>query len=521
MTRRTPAQYDWSALEFDETILSKHFASPRRLKIAFVVAHHSTILGTGTGAANSTMYNVWQNREASAHYGVDGNFVRQFVWDADAAWSTANTTGNHAGISIEHANSALAPSWTIAETTWKNGARLAAHLHKTYNLGRPVKDKTLRKHSSFFATACPGPFMNTIWAQYVAEAQRVYDEITGVKPTPAPPVEPPAAVVYDRLDPASYFEGVVGPHVTWLGERLNVWRAAYGLPSLYATGPGPDLGPKDNAGVKWFQETVLEAEGKGADGWPGVVTLRRLGETPAAPNKVAPAKPAVVLRAPNTTAPKSLPSSMVKMFHIGTGDWYPAGDSIVGLEATEALGLHWNDMDSHLTKDLVWVFGHWSDIKRDHYILPAWFTKKYGKSPKIENVLWEDLKQLRTPEKVFRGVSQTFRYVDAAEVFAWLATHPTVNVAMELKGSPAFVDPENFRRLHQLAVASGIDPATRLLVMSQPPWGDAYLLKMFKAAHPYFRTAIQRLGWKKPANYAAMEPYIDYVRSGNWGSKTR
>src|SRR5690554_6920800 len=109
MARRTPAQYNWSAVQFDERILRKHFTAPRRQKIAFVVAHHSTIVGKGTGSANDTMYNVWQSREASAHYGVDGDYVMQFVWDSNAAWAVGNTTGNHAGISIEHANATAGP----------------------------------------------------------------------------------------------------------------------------------------------------------------------------------------------------------------------------------------------------------------------------------------------------------------------------------------------------------------------------------------------------------------------------
>lgn len=189
MTRRSPAQYDWSKQQFDERILSKHITSPRRSKVAFVVAHHSTMRGRGDGKVNSEMYNVWQNRQASAHYGVDGDYVMQFVWDKNAAWSTANSNGNHAGISIEHANSSLGPKWTISERTWKNGARLAAHLHVTHKLGRPVGGKTMRRHSDFFATACPGPFMASIWSQYVKEAQAEYDRITK-SPAPKPPPMP-------------------------------------------------------------------------------------------------------------------------------------------------------------------------------------------------------------------------------------------------------------------------------------------------------------------------------------------
>lgn len=194
MTRRKPSEYDWSKLQFDETILTKHFTAPRRQKIQFVVAHHMIVLDKdiNTDDALDACWDIWQKREASAHYGVDGKFIRQYVWDGNAAWATANSSGNHSGISIEHANITLDQTGTkndykVSETTWKNGAKLAAHLHKVYKLGRPTSTGfgtggTLRTHQSFFATACPGPFFREIWTDYVKEAQRVYDEITKTTP---------------------------------------------------------------------------------------------------------------------------------------------------------------------------------------------------------------------------------------------------------------------------------------------------------------------------------------------------
>lgn len=191
MTRRAPAQYDWDAQEFDERLMTKHFTAPRTKKVAFIVAHHMTVKDSTNGAANNKCYDIWQTREASAHYGVDNDYLMQFVWDKNAAWACADTTGNHAGISIEHANSSLGPKWEVSEKTWKNGAKLAAHLHVTHKLGRPKSTGfgtggTLRTHRSFYATSCPGPFFETIWAKYVAEAQRVYDEITGEHPATCP-----------------------------------------------------------------------------------------------------------------------------------------------------------------------------------------------------------------------------------------------------------------------------------------------------------------------------------------------
>lgn len=183
MARRKKTEYDWSKLEFDETILTKHFNQGRSGgRIQFVVVHHMATLGDGKGKALDACHTTWQTRKASAHYGVDGSTVRQFVWDSNAAWHSGNETGNRCGIGIEHANASLGPEWKVADQTWKTGARLAAYIHLVHQLGRPVKDGTIRKHSSFKATACPGPFIDARWDAYVKEAQRVYDELTGKAP---------------------------------------------------------------------------------------------------------------------------------------------------------------------------------------------------------------------------------------------------------------------------------------------------------------------------------------------------
>lgn len=191
MTRRTPAQYDWSKLLFDETLLTKHYTSMRTFEKRYVVVHHMTIIGDGKGKALDGCWNTWQKREASAHYGVDGDLVRQYVYDKDYAWSTGNTRGNLYGISIEHANASGKPDWRVADDTWRTGARLVAQIHVAYKFGRPVAGETLFQHSDFFATECAGPYLGKkIWAEYVAEAQRVYDEITGTAPKPTPKPKP-------------------------------------------------------------------------------------------------------------------------------------------------------------------------------------------------------------------------------------------------------------------------------------------------------------------------------------------
>ena len=252
IARRTRSQYNFNTCEFDDLRLPAswgRFTSPRRYKIRFIVVHHMVIRDTDPNddEALEKCRNIWRTRPASAGYGVDNDFIAQFVSDADAAYATADSEGNHAGISIEHVNKTLneagsANDYLISEKTWKTGAKLAAYLHKLYNLGRPVKNVTLRKHSSFFATACPGPYFDKIWNDYVLEAQRVYDGIgrhIDTTPPPAPkpvPVPKPVPKPVPSPKPEASMPVVTGLHWNVAGSDVV---NGYGAANDYR---GDDLG---------------------------------------------------------------------------------------------------------------------------------------------------------------------------------------------------------------------------------------------------------------------------------------
>jgi|GEM_PF-5942539 len=79
----------------------------------------------------------------------------------------------------------------------------------------------------------------------------------------------------DKMDPASYYLGAVGPHVTWLGQRL----VAHGFGGHYTTGPGPTFTKTDQAAVREFQ-LAQKWKGKDADGFPGRQSLTILAADP-------------------------------------------------------------------------------------------------------------------------------------------------------------------------------------------------------------------------------------------------
>lgn len=174
---------NWENIEADENlILNKHFTPGRAGTINKIVLHHN--------AGNLTIrgcYNVWQDREASAHYQVqsDGR-IGQLVWDKDTAWHAGDFNANATSIGIEHADCQTRP-WKISDACLENGAHLVAALCKYYKLGRPTWMKNVFPHSHFSATECPASIAGSQNAAYMKRAQQWYDAMMKGSSAPAAP----------------------------------------------------------------------------------------------------------------------------------------------------------------------------------------------------------------------------------------------------------------------------------------------------------------------------------------------
>lgn len=172
---------NWENIEADENlILNKHFTPGRAGTINKIVLHHN--------AGNLTIrgcYNVWQDREASAHYQVqsDGR-IGQLVWDKDTAWHAGDFNANATSIGIEHADCQTRP-WKISDACLENGAHLVAALCKYYKLGRPTWMKNVFPHSHFSATECPASIAGSQNAAYMKRAQQWYDAMMKGSSAPA------------------------------------------------------------------------------------------------------------------------------------------------------------------------------------------------------------------------------------------------------------------------------------------------------------------------------------------------
>lgn len=210
--KREPKDYNWEKLEFNETLLLPRNFNKRTGRVQFFAIHHMIILNREVSgrSANQRCYDTWikEGRPASAHYGVDGDYVDQFVYDRNAAWANANYWANHNSIAVEHANATLdlpgtANDYVIDERTFFNGARLVAHGHILFGL-TPKLNSTVRRHSEFTSTACPGPYMNRNWNRYFDTMHDIYSTVkagrnieTPSKPVPSNPQ--PAKVSISKI----------------------------------------------------------------------------------------------------------------------------------------------------------------------------------------------------------------------------------------------------------------------------------------------------------------------------------
>jgi N-acetylmuramoyl-L-alanine amidase len=196
---------DYYKLLPDKTrLLTRHFNRGRAgIKPNLIVRHHFAGIGD-----TDWLWNVWQSRQASAHYGVESgtDTVGQLVWDDNTAWHAANLAINRRSFGIEHGNTTgrvgnndnHPDSWKIADSTIKGGARLAAAICLKYGMGKPEWGKNVADHRLYTGTSCPlklarggiydGPwFEEATWFYDQLDKKLVHPDGTPIKTITAPP----------------------------------------------------------------------------------------------------------------------------------------------------------------------------------------------------------------------------------------------------------------------------------------------------------------------------------------------
>lgn len=178
----------------DYTKISPHCTKNRRHKIDTITIHHM--------AGNITVETcgqVFQTRQASTNYGVDGKGrVGLFVDENDRAWSTANPENDNRSVNIEVANCGSAPDWPVNDAAYNKLIELVADICRRNGIEKLVWGETradrvshrngcnMTVHSDFMSTSCPGPYL---FAR-MPEIANAANKLLGVWEAPA---APPAA----------------------------------------------------------------------------------------------------------------------------------------------------------------------------------------------------------------------------------------------------------------------------------------------------------------------------------------
>jgi hypothetical protein len=177
-----PIKYDKPIANFIAELDKTGHVTHSAYKKTSVTFHHN-----GGRLSLQGILDVWKTRPASAHFQSDSaGRIGQYVGVNEYAWATGNTYGNCYSISIEMADLTLAPTWTVAEVTWRSAARLAGWLFANVIKAAPTASNVF-VHHHWKSTDCAGPYIDKIFNDLLLEVQTWYRYFI----TPKPPVVTP------------------------------------------------------------------------------------------------------------------------------------------------------------------------------------------------------------------------------------------------------------------------------------------------------------------------------------------
>lgn len=143
---------------------------PRDHKIDTITIHHMA-----GNLSVETCGKVFHNKKGNSNYGIgsDGR-VALYVEEKNGAWTSSNKANDMRAITIEVANNSGAPNWTISPQALNSLIELCADCCRRNDIKAliwsPNKSDRINHrngcnmtmHKDFAATACPGPFIESI-----------------------------------------------------------------------------------------------------------------------------------------------------------------------------------------------------------------------------------------------------------------------------------------------------------------------------------------------------------------------
>lgn len=134
-----------------------------------------TLHGNGANLTLEGAVSTWRSRGVSAQFDIDisGNIAQGVVVD-EYSWSVGPHVGNETSIHIDLANRTGSPRFEFTEVTLRAAARLIGWLFVHVIDDHPSRDNVLM-HDYWSRVNCPGPFLVSIFDEFLGEIQGWYE----------------------------------------------------------------------------------------------------------------------------------------------------------------------------------------------------------------------------------------------------------------------------------------------------------------------------------------------------------
>ena len=153
----------------DGVKLFSYTRGKRKYPITKITIHH--MAGKLSG---DTCYSILEGKHYSCDYMVDKDAkVYRCLDDTYASICSSNSDNDHRAITIETANCQNGDPWPISDEVYDRLIQLVVELCKCYDIKQLefTGDKTgnLTMHKMFAATACPGPYLESLFPIIASE----------------------------------------------------------------------------------------------------------------------------------------------------------------------------------------------------------------------------------------------------------------------------------------------------------------------------------------------------------------
>ena len=141
---------------------TKNYSSRNGAKISKIIIHHMAGNLDAKGC-----YNVWKNRQGSAHYAISSSGqIGQLIDEKYRAWSVANAAADSVAVTMELANDKGASgNWHVSDKAIAACINLCVDICKRNGIKKlnftGNKNGNLVMHCYYASTLCPGPYLKS------------------------------------------------------------------------------------------------------------------------------------------------------------------------------------------------------------------------------------------------------------------------------------------------------------------------------------------------------------------------